>query len=215
MMETRADNFLRIDPLQLEHAVIERAVACLRAGGVVVFPTDTVYGIGVAAGEGLVPDELFEIKRRERSQTIPWLVRDARDIERYGRDVPDYCIRLAERLWPGALTLVVRCGDAVPDVFQGGDGTIALRAPGHEVPQALMRALDMPLATTSANLHGRPAVASAAELDPELTALVPIVLDGGVTPGGIPSTIVSCTEPEPRILRLGAISEEAIMECVS
>lgn len=214
-MSALSDNIERIDPANPGDAAISRAAAFLRAGDAIVFPTDTVYGIGVATGEGLAPDLLFEIKRRERSQAIPWLVRGAGDIERYGRDVPAYCIALAERFWPGALTLVIRCGDAVPSAFRGDDGTIALRAPDHAVPQALMAALDAPLATTSANLHGRPAVDSAADLDPELTRLVPLVLDGGATPGGVPSTIVSCTEPEPRILRLGDISEAAIMECAS
>lgn len=202
-----------VDPAAPDAAVIERAASSLRAGRPIVFPTDTVYGICVAAGEGLVPDILFDIKRRERSQTIPWLVRGASDIERYGRDVPLYCLALAKRFWPGALTLIIRCGDEVPAAFQGADGTIALRAPDHAVPQAIMDALDAPLATTSANLHGRPAVASATELDPDLLALVPLVLDGGATSGGIPSTIVSCTEGEPRILRSGAISAEDILAC--
>ena len=206
---------MKVDPIDPSDAAISRAAVCLRAGDAVVFPTDTVYGIGVAAGEGLAPDLLFEIKRRERSQAIPWLVRGARDIKRYGRDVPSYCIALAERFWPGALTLVIRCGEAVPTAFRGDDGTIALRAPDHAVPQALMAALDAPLATTSANLHGRPAVDSAADLDPELTRLVPLVIDGGSTSGGVPSTIVSCIEPEPRILRVGAIPAAAIMECAS
>ena len=208
-----ADNFAPVDSVAPDASVIGRAAELLHAGEAVVFPTDTVYGIGVAAGEGCTPGILFDIKRRDRAQTIPWLVRDARDVERYGYDVPAYGIELAGRFWPGALTLVVRAGAAVPEAFRSADGTIALRAPDHAVPQALMRALDAPLAATSANVHGRPAVASPAELDPELTALVPLVLDGGITPGGIPSTIVSCTETEPRILRLGAISEAAIMEC--
>jgi len=209
-MRTYVDNIISVDLTAPDSAAVAKAAAALANGEAVVFPTDTVYGIGVAAGEGRVPDLLFELKRRDRSQTIPWLVASPDDLARFGRDVPACARNLAERFWPGPLTLVVRASDAVPSPFAGGDGTIALRMPDSPVSLALMDALGAPLAATSANIHARPAVNDSAALDPELASLVPIVLAGGVIEGGLPSTIVSCSGRTPTVLREGSITSSQI-----
>ena len=209
-LETTHGNFANIDLKAPDKALVARAARLLDGGEALVFPTDTVYGIGVAAGEGRVPDLLFELKRRDRAQTIPWLVAAPDDLLRYGRDLPESALRLAKAFWPGPFTIVVKASDAVPASFTGSDGTIALRMPDSPVALALMRALGAPLAATSANIHARPAVNDSAELDPELTALVPIVLAGGVIEGGLPSTIVSCVGPVPTVLREGSITPSQI-----
>lgn len=195
--------------------VVDRAAAVLRDGGVAVLPTDSVYGICCAATPGNPAHErIFDIKRRDHAQTLPWFVADPEDLARYGRDVPDWALRLAERFWPGALTIVVSAADSVPTEYAqpGEDGaTIALRVPDSELDRAIVRALGVPLAQTSANTHGAPAAVSAAALEPGLASAVDLVLDAGPAPVGVASTIVDATAAEPRVLRAGAISEKDVL----
>ena len=176
------------------------AVAALRAGEVVVFPTDTVYGIGVAIEHAAGPEALYRAKRRPAAKSIPWLVAALDDIGRFGRDVPGYGWRLAEEGWPGPLTLVVRASDRVPAAFRSAAGTVALRMPDHPIPLALAAAAG-PLATTSANLSGQPPAVALSEVDPALRRACRCVLAADGTLGGAPSAIVDCTGPAPRRLR--------------
>ena len=195
--------------------VVERAASVLREGGVVALPTDSVYGLCCAA----IPDNpaherIFDLKRRDRAQTLPWFLADASDLARYGRDVPEWALRLAERLWPGALTIVVRASDEVPSGYaQPSDGgaTIALRVPDSELDRAIVRAVGAPLAQTSANTHGAPAATSGSELEDALIESCDLVLDAGQAPVGVASTIVDATGSELRILRRGALTEEELL----
>ena len=198
-----------------EPGAVSRVAAVLRDGGVVVLPTDSVYGICCAATPGNpAHGRIFDIKRRDRAQTLPWFVADADDLARYGRDVPAWALRLAERLWPGALTIVVRASDAVPPEYAqpSPDGpTVALRVPDSELDRAVVRAVGAPLAQTSANAHGRPAAVDAAGLDPAIAAAVDLVVDAGAAPVGVASTIVDATGDEPRVLRAGALTEAEVL----
>lgn len=200
---------ITVDQAHPSAEVVARAAAVLRDGGVAVVPTDSVYGICCAAVPGNpAHGRIFEIKRRDRAQTLPWFVADPADLLRYGRNVPAWALRLAEAHWPGALTLVVRASDEVaPEYAQPApDGaTIALRVPESELCRALVRALGRPLAQTSANTHGAPAATSGHGVEPGIVDAVDLTLDGGAAPVGVPSTIVDATGPEPRILRLGAL----------
>lgn len=205
-------NFVDVSLEAPDHEVIENAARALSSGQAVVFPTDTVYGIGVAVMDVSSPDLLFEIKDRDRSKAIPWLASGIDCLEAYGRDVSGYCLALAGRFWPGPLTLVVDAGERVPHAFQGAGQTIALRVPKSPVALAIMRELGSPLATTSANVSGRDAVNDSALLDGRIVSMVPMVLDGGRIEGGKPSTIVDCTGAVPRVLREGAVSAEQVME---
>lgn len=205
-------NFVDVSLDAPDHEVVERAVSALSSGQAIVFPTDTVYGIGVAVMDVMSPDLLFEIKDRDRSKAIPWLASGIDCLEAYGRDVSGYCLALAGRFWPGPLTLVVDAGERVPHAFQGAGQTIALRVPKSPVAFAIMRELGSPLATTSANVSGRDAVNDSALLDGRIVSMVPMVLDGGLIEGGKPSTIVDCTGAVPRVLREGAVSAEQVME---
>lgn len=194
---------------------VARAAATLRDGGVVVLPTDSVYGICCAATPGNpAHGRIFDIKRRDRAQTLPWFVRGADDLLAYGRDVPAWACRLAERFWPGALTLVVRASDAVPAEYaQPADGgpTIALRAPGSALCLALVRELGCPLAQTSANTHGAAAATTGHGVEPAIVAAADLTLDGGAAPVGVASTIVDATGDAPRVLRAGAVSEADVL----
>lgn len=194
---------------------VRRAAEVARSGGVLVLPTDSVYGLACAAAPGNpAHGRIFEIKRRERSQTLPWFVADAADLAVYGEGVPAWALRLAEAFWPGALTLVVRASAAVPPEYAqpGPDGpTIALRVPGSELCRQLVRALGTPLAQTSANTHGAPAATSGHGVEPGIVASADLVLDAGPAPVGVASTIVDATGDAPRVLRAGAIDEPEVL----
>ncbi len=215
-----AEKIQRVDPAAPDADAVSRVAAALAEGKVAALPTDSVYGLACA----VVPDNLahrriFEIKKRDLRQTLPWFVPREGGLDRWGRDVPDYARRLAEKYWPGALTLVVRAADGIdPEYLQAADplhpeagGTVALRAPGSEFIEALLAELGAPIAQTSANLHGKPAATSAAELDPAIICAVDLVVDGGEAPLAEASTIVDCTGSIPRILRAGAIAPADIL----
>ena len=194
---------------------VARAAATLRDGGVVVLPTDSVYGICCAATPGHpAHGRIFDIKRRDRAQTLPWFVADVDDLARYGLDVSARALRLAERLWPGALTIVVRASAEVPPEYaQPGDGgaTIALRVPASDLDRAVVRALGVPLAQTSANTHGAPAATSGSGLDSAIVAAADLVLDAGPAPVGVASPIVDATSDELRLLRAGPRAAPAVL----
>ena len=205
-------SIVRVDQQRPSRFELDEAVATLAFEGVVVMPTDSVYGIGCAATPGNSAHErIFKIKQRERSQTLPWLIAKASDLATYGADVPDYATALAVRFWPGALTLVVRASNAVPAEYQAADGTIALRCPNSNLVRQLARSLDVPLAVTSANTHGEAAATTASGIERAIVEAADLTLDAGPAPVGVASTIVSCLGPEPQILREGAISTEQIM----
>lgn len=205
-----ADGLDVVDPL-----LVDRVAKTLGEGGVAALPTDSVYGICCAA----TPDNpgherIFEVKRRDRAQTLPWFVADASDLTLYGRDVPAWALRLAERHWPGALTLVVRASERVPAEYAQpapGGATIALRVPGSELDRAVVRALGCPVAQTSANVHGAPSATSGEGLDPLVADAVDLVVDAGPATVGVASTIVDATGAEPRVLRAGALAESEVL----
>ena len=209
-----------VDPRNPDPDAVSRVAEALRAGGVVALPTDSVYGLACAAVPGNEAHRrIFEIKRRDLAQTLPWFVSRVDGLARWGRDVPDYALRLAERFWPGALTLVVPASEDIdPEYLQAADplnpaagGTVALSAPGSDFIEALLGELDCPIAQTSANLHGMPAATCAAALDPSIVRDVDLVVDGGPSPLCAPSTIVDCTGPEPKVLREGAIPASEVL----
>lgn len=191
-------------------ATIDEATRALASGAAVVFPTDTVYGIGVAVAHASGPDVIYRIKERDRGKPIAWLVGSVDDLARYGRDVPPLAFDLAHAFWPGALTLIVNASDEVPVAFQSAAGTIGLRMPQHDLALALVRAAGCPLATSSANKAGHPAPGSFDELDPALLAEVPCVLRGTVPASGVASTVLDCTGAHPHVVRAGGVSAEAL-----
>lgn len=203
--------FISVDQSDPSAFALDKAQTILEGNGVVVLPTDSVYGIACTA----TPDNpghgrIFAIKRRDPAQKLPLLVgRDA--LNRYGVDVPVWAKLLAARYWPGALTLVVRASEAVPPEYRSPDGTVALRMPDSALVLELIARLGVPLATTSANIHGAPAAASATGLDARVVSAADLTLDSGSAPIGIASTIVDCTGAAPRILREGAIPEADIL----
>lgn len=196
---------IHIDPEAPSAEAINLAASVLRDGGIVIFPTETVYGIGAAATSCIGPQEIIDIKMRPASKPLPWLVETEDALDTYGTEVPAYAHLLAERFWPGPLSLVVKASARVGKDFVDARGTVALRCPAHEVVQELIRASGGPIITTSANTSGKHAPTSFDELEPRLVAAADLTLDGGETHHGIASTVVDCTGDAPVILRDGAI----------
>lgn len=202
------------------HDNLGPAADCLTAGGLALVPTETVYGVGVAISAFAAnleipgPDtgygRIFTLKQRELTQTVPWLVDGPAALERYGKDVPHSICALAEKLWPGALTLVVPAADDVPSFMRAADGTVALRASASPVVQELIARCGSPLAVTSANTHGKPAPISFDEVEPHILAGVDVAIDAGETPCRDASTIVAVRDGELQILREGALAVREI-----
>jgi L-threonylcarbamoyladenylate synthase len=186
-------------------------VAALRRGEVVAFPTDTVYGIGAHAMLPSAVEQLYAIKERPRDKAIPLLIPALAALPAVAMSIPKEAIALAERFWPGALTIVLRRARQVPDAVTAGGDTVAVRVPDHPVTSALLAALDAPLATTSANLSSHPAPDTAQGVLDQLDGRIALLLDGGTCPGGVASTVVDLTVSPLRILRQGGIPEAAIM----
>ncbi len=182
-----------------------RAVQALREGQVIVYPTDTVYGLGCRIDDERAVRRIFAIKNRPPTDPLPVLLADPAQAAEYARDVPELARRLMARFWPGPLTLVLRRSPRVPPVVTGGTDTVALRVPNHPVPRALVRAAGVPLVGTSANSHGMPAPVTAQLAVFDLGDRVDLVLDGGRTPAGRESTVVDLTGQAPRVVREGAI----------
>ena len=203
---------LQVSQTNPSRDAINEAVVTLAFGGVLVMPTDSVYGIGCAATEGNPAHaRIFEIKRRERSQTLPWLVADASDLHTYAAHVPEYAVKLAIRFWPGALTLVVPASNAVPPEYRAADGTVALRCPDSNLVREIARKLGSPLATTSANTHGEAAATSGSGIEARIVREADLTLDAGPAPVGVASTIVGCAGDRPQVFREGALSTGQIM----
>ncbi|MDY2624908.1 MAG: L-threonylcarbamoyladenylate synthase [Coriobacteriales bacterium] len=197
---------------QLPQEDVTRAALALKAGRPVIFPTETVYGLGVMVSKDTSPEELYKIKRRDADKPIAWLVPDASALDRYGLRVPEWARALAGRYWPGPLTLVVPTSAAVSSRWCSRNRTVALRVPADETAQQLLAEVDAPLATSSANIQGRIAPRAPWHIARSVRRQVACVVERGRSPQGVASTVVDATGPEPVILREGPITPQMIEE---
>jgi L-threonylcarbamoyladenylate synthase len=177
----------------------------LQRGAAIAFPTDTVYGVGADGLSAAAVVQLFAIKVRPRTQAIPLLLADPADLHAVSTSLPEHAVLLAERYWPGGLTLVVPAAPHLPNELLAGGTSVAVRVPNHVALRNLIRRLGHPLAATSANKHGEPNPRTAQDVVAQLGNRVPLVLDSGATPGDTASTIVDVTGPTPRVLRQGVV----------
>ena len=187
---------------------LERAAEVLRAGGVAASPTDTVYGIGAMAFNSEAVKRLYEIKERPVEKSIPILIGDESDAMKVATGMTPTAEKLAKTFWPGGLTIVLLKRPDVPDVVAAGR-TIGVRIPNHEPVRALLR-LTGPLAVTSANRSGGKDSLTAADVLAALGGRIDLLLAGGACQGGVPSTVVDCTQEPPTILRQGPVREEEV-----
>jgi len=201
---------LVVDPADPDPGPIARAAAVLRGGGLVAFPTETVYGLG---GDALDPGavaRIFAVKGRPADDPLIVHVADMAGLAEVAGHLPDRVAGLAARFWPGPLTLVVPRSGAVPAAVSGGRPTVAVRVPAHPVALALLRAAGRPVAAPSANRFGRISPTSAGDVVAELGDAVEMILDGGATSVGVESTVLDMCAEMPVILRPGAVTLEQL-----
>jgi len=196
--------------VSLTDAQIERAIRVLRGGGLVAFPTETVYGLGADASNATAVARIFEAKGRPASHPLIVHLAGAHALADWARDVPETAVRLAERFWPGPLTMILARAPGVLDAVTGGQDSVGLRVPSHPVAQALLQGFAGGIAAPSANRFGRVSATTAQHVRDELGERVDLVLDGGACPVGIESTIVDLTGGSPVLLRPGRISTQEI-----
>ena len=190
------------------------ASALLRAGGVVAFPTETVYGLGADADNDDAVRRIFSIKGRPADHPLIVHLADVSMVKRWVREVPDTALRLAERFWPGPLTIVFRRSSRVSDLVTGGLDTVGIRVPNHPVAQALLLEFGGGIAAPSANRFGRISPTSAEHVRDELGAAPDLILDGGNCQVGLESTIISLVDDRPVLLRPGGISLLELSEVI-
>jgi L-threonylcarbamoyladenylate synthase len=188
---------------------IEKGVRVLQKGGVIAFPTDTVYGLGADAFNPTAVERIYEIKNRPKHQQFPLLIVDVKQLNTLAEPIPEIAWFLAKRFWPGGLTLVLPKTASLPAYLASGS-TIAVRIPNHPVCLALIQHLANPLIGTSANIRGQPAALTAEEVGQQLGGKIDLIINGGQCPGGKESTIVDITLEPPTILRQGIIPSHEI-----
>lgn len=184
----------------------------LQSGGLVAFPTDTVYGLGALAFDEKAIEQIYVAKERPDTKAIPILLADPDDLAKVCVDPSPLAIKLAYRFWPGPMTLVVPKHPDLPDAVSS-TSTVGVRVPDYTVTRMLLHYTG-PMTVTSANLSGQPSPVTAQEVLNQLDGRIDLILDGGQTPGGIASTVVDCMGDEPVILREGPISMDHILKMI-
>lgn len=194
-----------IDTVATGSEAFAEAARVLRGGGLVAFPTETVYGLGANALDAAAVARIFAAKGRPANNPLIVHLADASQVHEIAADWPLAAARLAERFWPGPLTLILPRGDKVPDIVTAKGPTVAVRVPAHPVAQALLRAVALPVAAPSANRSTELSPTQAEHVLRGLKGRIDLLIDGGATPGGIESTVLDVTTMPPRLLRPGLI----------
>ncbi len=189
---------------------IEEGINILKEGGLVAYPTDTVYGLGACANLADAIERIYQVKQRPLNMPFPLLMADISQIDEFIKSISPVARLLINHFLPGALTLVLPASDNAPDIITGRGMSIAVRIPAHPVPLALIKGLGFPIIGTSANISGMPSPLTADDVRSQLGDEVDFIIDGGSCPGGKESTIVDVTSKEVIIIREGAISRQEL-----
>ncbi len=206
----RRTTLLQVDPRDPALEAITQAAAVIRAGRLVAFPTETVYGLGADALSETAVQGIFVAKERPAYDPLIVHLAGATELSWVAGNVPAVAQELAAHFWPGPLTLVLPRGAGVPDAVTAGGATVAVRVPAHPVARALIRVAGVPIAAPSANRFGRLSPTRAEDVLADLEGRIDLVLDGGPTPVGVESTVLSLVTPVPTVLRPGGVSREAL-----
>ena len=201
---------LKAEPPSYSPASITQAARILRDGGVAVFPTETVYGVGVDIRRAESVGRVYALKKREPSQPLMAHCASPVQMFEYVAEVPQWVRPLVSRFWPGPLALIFQATDKVPPVAIGGGQTIGIRMVGHPVARDLLEELGAPIAGTSANLHGERAMSRFADVSPAVLEQVDVALDSGLCGKDVPSTVLDVTCNPPWVVRVGAVSVQDI-----
>jgi len=193
---------------------LHAALAVLKSGGIVAYPTESSYGLGADVRNRAACERIYEIKGRNLKHPLPVLVPHPDYLDHWGEMVSDAARQLARAFWPGGLTIVVKAKPEVPIHLLSEKGCIGLRFPGHPVPLALVKGLDAPITATSANRSGEPAITTGSEIRGDRLKGVDLVLDCGVTPGAPASTVVDAASETVFVIRQGPVTIEMIESIV-
>ena len=193
---------------------IGEAAAILRGGGLVAVPTETVYGLACSGLDEQAVERVYEVKGRPAVKPLSLMVPGAEAIDRLCRDVPEAAYRLAERFWPGPLTIVLKARPEIPAIVRAGGATVGLRCPDHPLTLALLRETGLPFAAPSANPSGAPSPNTAGEVAAFFDGQIEAILDGGACTLGTESTILSLAQTPYRVLRRGALAESEIADAL-
>ena len=206
---------LKINPKNPEKEKIKIAAVILKRGGLVAFPTDTVYGLGADAQNSRAVKKIFAVKNRPLSNPLPILIARKSDLKKYTLGTSEKIQKLTDKFWPGPLTIVLKKRKIIPNIVTAGLPRVGVRVPDNAVALALIQALGRPLATTSANIASKPSPITARGVRKYLNNKINLILDGGKTKLGVESTVLNCTTSPPTLLRSGAITAEKLKKFIS
>jgi len=209
MMRTKTA-ILPVDPVSPDKNTISRGAALVRQGGLIVFPTNTFYGLGAMAYNLDAVSKVFKVKKRDPGKPLLVLIASAAELSALVQEIPPVAEKLIHAFWSGKLTLVFKARSVLPESLSGNTGKIGVRQAGHPVPAALVKACGCPITGTSANLAGRGGCTKISALDRAIVESVDCVLDGGALKGTMGSTVVDVTVFPPIILREGVVSATAV-----
>lgn len=204
--------YQKIDRLKPDPQIIEAAATMIRQGGLVAFPTETVYGLGANGLDPLAVERIFLAKGRPADNPLILHIAERQELSGLVSEIPDWLKPVLDIYWPGPLTVVLRRNRHIPDQVTAGLDSVAVRLPASTVARALIRAAGVPVAAPSANLSGRPSPTTAEAVMEDLFDRVDIVLDGGVCDVGLESTVLDCTTDCPTILRPGGVTLEMLQD---
>jgi len=207
----RPSNIRKINSQKPEVAIIKEAAGVIKRGGVIVFPTRCLYGLGANAMNPGAVERIIAIKQRPANNPILLLIHSKKQLEMLVEKIPPAAGAIMEAFWPGRVTLVFDARDTLPGLLTAQTGKIGVRLPGHPVAAAILRQVKDPVTGTSANLSGRPGCSRLLNMDRQIADQVDLLLDAGTLQGGIGSTVVDVTEEPPRILREGQVTAGQIM----
>jgi len=202
--------WIKVDSRKPQISMIRIAAGIIRKGGLVAFPTETVYGLGADALNSEAVAKIFVAKERPEDNPIIVHIADKKDLYRLAKNVPNEAKKLTAEFWPGPLTLILKRSNLVPHITVVGLDTIAVRMPNSKVALALIRESGTPIAAPSANRAGKPSPTTAQHVIDDLAGRIDVVLDGGPTKVGVESTVIDMTTPTPRVLRPGGTSFEEL-----
>ncbi|MBI3595698.1 MAG: threonylcarbamoyl-AMP synthase [Nitrospirae bacterium] len=209
---------VKIDPSYPESGpsleAVEEAVQRIRSGGIIAFPTETFYGLGVDPFNATAVEQLFAVKGREPGKPILIVIDEFKRAEGIIGAVSPESWSLIRKFWPGPLTLLFAASSRLPSALTGGTGKVGIRIPSHPVALRLLRAVGQPITATSANRSGEPGATSASRVQETLGAHLDLIIDGGETPGGTGSTIVDTSFHPPRLIREGKIPFHEVIGCL-
>jgi len=188
---------------------VKKAVDCIKSGGIIAIPTDTVYGVGADPFNVEAVQKLYTIKGRPEDKPIPLVLGTVEDVKQVAQNLTGYFYHLTEKFWPGGLTIVVEAKNLLPQLTAGGT-TVGLRIPNQLILLEILQKFGSPLAITSANISGQPAATSPDEFGEELTSKIDYIVDDGKTPGPIPSTVYDISVSPPQVRREGVIPAETL-----